>query len=137
MDGGSNFGWVAADIGFVDRENREFVGNLDQVQFSYFFLSILMVIISLELTRVNPDQNIFSINVELKSIFFFTLQRFGPSPPPNFISSNIRKNRIILYCASPFHFCEPSFTPSTPPHPSTPKNLYSPGEGRVLWFRSN
>jgi len=31
--------------------------------------SILMVIISLELTRVNPDRNIFSINVELTSAF--------------------------------------------------------------------
>ena len=41
--------------------------------------SILMVIISLELTRVNPDRNIFSINVELTSTLF-TLQRFGPSP---------------------------------------------------------
>ena len=44
---------------------------------------ILMVIISLELTRVNPDRNIFSINVELTSTFF-ALQRFGPSPSPNF-----------------------------------------------------
>ena len=42
-----------------------------------------MVIIPLELTRVNPDRNIFSINVELTSTFF-TLQRFGPSPSPNF-----------------------------------------------------
>ena len=33
------------------------------------FLSILMVIITLELTRVNPDRNIFSINVELTSTF--------------------------------------------------------------------
>ena len=41
-----------------------------------------MVIISLELTRVIPDGNIFSINVELTSTFF-TLQRFGPSPSPN------------------------------------------------------
>ena len=38
--------------------------------FTFFiFLSILMVIISLELTRVNPDRNIFSINVELTSTF--------------------------------------------------------------------
>ena len=42
-----------------------------------------MVIISLELTRVNPDRNIFSRNVELTSTFF-TLQRFGPSLSPNF-----------------------------------------------------
>ena len=28
-----------------------------------------MVILSLELTRVNPDRNIFSINVELTSTF--------------------------------------------------------------------
>ena len=28
-----------------------------------------MVIISLELTRVNPDRNIFSINVELTTTF--------------------------------------------------------------------
>jgi len=41
-----------------------------------------MVIISLELTKVNPDRNIFSINVELTSTFF-TLQRFGPSPSPS------------------------------------------------------
>ena len=36
-----------------------------------------------ELTRVNQDRNIFSINVELTSTLF-TLQRFGPSPSPNF-----------------------------------------------------
>ena len=30
-----------------------------------------------------PDRNIFLINVELKSTFF-NLQRFGPSPSPNF-----------------------------------------------------
>ena len=42
-----------------------------------------MVTISLELTRVNTDQNIFFINVELTSTFF-TLQRYGPSPSPNF-----------------------------------------------------
>ena len=47
--------------------------------FTFFiFLSILMVIISLELTRVNPDRNIFSINVELTSSFF------APSPSSNF-----------------------------------------------------
>ena len=38
---------------------------------------------SQELTRVNPDRNIFSINVELTSTFF-TLQRFGLSLLPNF-----------------------------------------------------
>jgi len=37
--------------------------------FFFIFLSISMVIISLELTRVNPDRNIFSINVELTSTF--------------------------------------------------------------------
>jgi len=37
--------------------------------FFIFFLSILMVIISLELTRVNPNRDIFSINVELTSTF--------------------------------------------------------------------
>ena len=41
------------------------------------------IIISLELTRVNQDQNIFSINVDLTSTFF-TLQRLGPLPSPNF-----------------------------------------------------
>jgi len=45
-----------------------------------------MVIISLELTRVNPDRNIFSINEEL-TFTFFTLKRFGPSPSLNFKSS--------------------------------------------------
>ena len=40
------------------------------VVFKHFLLSILMVIISLELTRVNPDRNMFSINVELTSTFF-------------------------------------------------------------------
>ena len=33
---------------------------------------------------VNPDRNIFSINVELTSTVF-ALQRFGPSPSPNFM----------------------------------------------------
>ena len=47
-----------------------------------------MVIISLELTRVNPDRNIFSINVELTSTF---LQRFGQSPSPNF--------KFNIYCS--------------------------------------
>ena len=41
---------------------------------------------SFELTRVNPDRNIFSINVELTSTFF-SLQKFGPSPSPNVISA--------------------------------------------------
>ena len=57
-----------------------FIFNCD---FYIFLKSILMVIISLELTRVNPDRNIFLINVELASTLF-TLQRFGPSPSPNF-----------------------------------------------------
>ena len=35
------------------------------------------------LTRVNPDRNIFSINVELTSTLF-TLQRFGLSLSPKF-----------------------------------------------------
>ena len=35
----------------------------------FYFFSILMVIISIELTRVNPDRNIFSINLELTSTF--------------------------------------------------------------------
>ena len=38
---------------------------------------------SQELTRVNPDRNIFSINCGT-NIYFFTLQKFGPSPSPNF-----------------------------------------------------
>ena len=42
-----------------------------------------MVIISLELTMVNPDRNIFLMNVELTSTFF-TQQRVCPSPSPNF-----------------------------------------------------
>ena len=54
--------------------------------FETWLLYRLMVIISLELTRVNQDRNIFSIYVELTSTFFFTLQRFGPSPSRNFKS---------------------------------------------------
>ena len=38
------------------------------------FLSILMVIISLKLTRVTPDRNILSINVELTSTFFYSTE---------------------------------------------------------------
>ena len=49
----------------------------------YFLVVILIVAMSLELSRINPDRNIFSINVELTSTLF-TLQRFGPSPTPNF-----------------------------------------------------
>ena len=56
---------------------------LSSSDFLHFFKSILMVIISLELTRVNPDRNIFSINAELTSTFILYLQ-FGPSPSPNF-----------------------------------------------------
>ena len=40
---------------------------------------------SQELTRVNPDRNIFSKNVDLTSTFF-TLKWFGLSPSPNFRS---------------------------------------------------
>jgi len=42
----------------------------------------LVVTISLELTTVSPDLNIFSKNLELTSTFF-NLQSFGPSPLPN------------------------------------------------------
>ena len=45
--------------------------------------NIITEFATLELTRVNPDRNIFSINVELTSTFF-TLQRFGPSTSLNF-----------------------------------------------------
>ena len=38
--------------------------------------------ISITDEAVNPDRNIFSINVELTSTFF-TLQRLGPSPSPS------------------------------------------------------
>ena len=48
----------------------------------FYFLSILMVIISLELTRINQVRNIFSKNVEQKSTFL-TPQKFGPLPTPN------------------------------------------------------
>ena len=41
---------------------------------------------------MNPDQNIFSINVELTSTFY-TLQRFGPSTSPNFKSLNNFEDR--------------------------------------------
>ena len=53
---------------------------------------------SQELSRVNPNQNIFSINVELTSTFF-TLQRFGPSPSLNFKSSEsiLRKLKCSGY----------------------------------------
>ena len=53
--------------------------------FLWFLISSLMVIISLELTRVNLDQNIFSIKCGTKSkIYFFTVQRVGPSSSPKF-----------------------------------------------------
>ena len=63
--------------------------------FTNFFLSILMVIISLELTRVNPDRNIFSINVKLTSALY-TLQKFGLSPSPNFKAWIIISTYIYL-----------------------------------------
>ena len=40
------------------------------VMFEPVSILILMVFISLELTRVNPDQNIFSQDVELTLILF-------------------------------------------------------------------
>ena len=51
---------------------------------------------SQELTRVNPDRNIFSINVDLTSTFF-TLQRFGLSPSPNFKVHNVRLECCVLF----------------------------------------
>ena len=48
-----------------------------------------MVIISLELTRVNPDRNIFLINVKLTSTF-------GPSHSPNFKKDNLRYMPSII-----------------------------------------
>ena len=41
------------------------LSSCDFLHFFIFFLSILLVIISLELTRVNPNRYIFSINGEL------------------------------------------------------------------------
>ena len=41
---------------------------------NFFCLSSLIVLLSLELTRVNPDRNIFSINVELTSTFFYSTE---------------------------------------------------------------
>ena len=61
----------------------------------FIFLSILMVIISLELTRVNPDRNIF--NKCGTNIYFFTLQRFGPSPSLNFKSTSLRIRSPIYF----------------------------------------
>ena len=48
-----------------------------------FFNILIVKKQSQELTGVNPDRNIFSINEELTSTFF-NLQRFGPSTSPNF-----------------------------------------------------
>ena len=43
------------------------------------------------LENIKSDQNIFSINVELTSTFL-TVQRFGPSPSPNFkIKGHLKK----------------------------------------------
>ena len=54
---------------------------------------------SQELSRVNPNRNIFSINVELTSTFF-TLQRFGPSQSLNFKLGGHNKENSIkrMYC---------------------------------------
>ena len=43
--------------------------------------------------RVNPDRNTFSINVELTSSF---IQRFGPSPSPNFSLGSSLVSQIRL-----------------------------------------
>ena len=68
------------------------------------FLFWIIFFVSLELTRVNSDRNIFSMNVELTSTFF-TLRRFGPSPSPNLkyklcnSSLNHRiSNPLYFYC---------------------------------------
>ena len=55
------------------------------------------------MTRVNPDRNKFSINVELASTLF-TLQRFGPSPSPNFKeetgrTEGLQKGKNIIFGA--------------------------------------
>ncbi len=56
---------------------------------------------SQELTRVNPDRNIFSIKCGT-NIYFFTLQRSGPSQSPNFKAGvtfllKILSNIIVLF----------------------------------------
>ena len=69
------------------------VGGKDSIPLAFSFcldcnMGLFLIFVkkqSQELTRVNPDRNIFSINVELTSTFF-TLQRFGPSPSLNFKS---------------------------------------------------
>ena len=68
--------------------------------FLWFLTSILMVIISLELTRVNLDRNIFLINCGT-NIYFFPIQRFGPSPSPNFRYYCI--SRVFIYYFTYYH----------------------------------
>jgi len=40
----------------------------------FYFLSSISMVIMLELTRINPDRNIFSINVELTSTCFYSTE---------------------------------------------------------------
>jgi len=68
-----------------------------------------MVITSLELTRVNPDRNIFSINVELISTFFLyrglvhhhhrILKK--PDTKPNTVSNQVKSNQNQSHKTNP------------------------------------
>ena len=55
--------------------------NISKRPFSFFLIFPTETISRTD--EGQPDRNIFSINVELTSTFF-SLQRFGPSPSPNF-----------------------------------------------------
>ena len=68
--------------------------------FKIFFLIDLDGYYIVRMTRVNPDRNIFSINVELTSTSFYSTARFGPSPSTNFKLENLLWLIINIHCIS-------------------------------------
>ncbi len=76
----------------------------------YIFFHLFWWLLSLELTRVNPDRNIFSINVELTSPFLLyrglvrhhhrilkvkNLKCFKKSPTPLWEMSNLHQTKCV------------------------------------------
>ena len=85
-----------------------------------FFLSILMVIISLELTRVNPDRNIFSINVLLfysTEVWSITITEFRNFKYFDLNLLEMSKSSLILL---------PTYLPTSLSFPFPPVSYHPP-----------
>ena len=98
---------------FLDCLRHHFISQYFCFLHFLFFLSILMVIISLELTRVNPDRNIFSINVELTSTFLLyrgLVHHHHWILNLNYIFLIAHHSPVDIRCNLSFQFCQEYLT---------------------------